>query len=143
MSRSRVIETAVEIGRTPADVFDYCTDLGHEPSWNPALEEISKVTAGPVGVGTRYAARFVRGDPMVISFVRFDPPSGWATVGESRRLNADFSGIVSPTRDGSRLVFRMDLRPRGVLRLGAPLLRRAMRRAEVGHLAAIKATLEG
>lgn len=57
-------------------------------------------------------------------------------------LGMVFQARVEPTPAGSRLIVRMDLRPRGLARLGSPILRRVMQREEVRNLAAIKRTLE-
>jgi hypothetical protein len=40
-----VIEHAVDIQRSPEEVFDYCTDLGREPEWNPRTRRIHKLTS--------------------------------------------------------------------------------------------------
>jgi uncharacterized protein YndB with AHSA1/START domain len=137
-----VIEHAVEIRRSPDEVFDYCTDLRHEPEWNPRTRRIQKLTDGPIGLGTRFQGEWIRGDPMTIEFVRFQRPSAWASVGHSRRLLATSEGQVSNTPGGVRLVLRMELQPRGALRLLRPALGPAMRRREHRNLRAIKAALE-
>jgi hypothetical protein len=49
-----VIEHAVEIRRSPDEVFDYCTDLRREPEWNPRTRWIQKLTDGPIGLGTAF-----------------------------------------------------------------------------------------
>jgi uncharacterized protein YndB with AHSA1/START domain len=69
-----VVEEEVDIRRPPEDVFDYCADLMHEPEWNPKMRHVETLTDGPVGVGARYEADLVPGDPMVIRYVRFDRP---------------------------------------------------------------------
>jgi hypothetical protein len=50
------IETVIR--RAPEDVFDYCSDLRSEPQRNPKAKYVEKLTGGPVGVGTRYRARW-------------------------------------------------------------------------------------
>ena len=137
-----VIEHAVEIRRSPDEVFYYCTDLSREPEWNPRTRRIQKLTDGPIGLGTRFQGAWIRGDPMTIEFVRFQRPSAWASVGRSRRLLATSEGQVSNTPGGVRLVLRMELQPRGALRLLRPALGPVMRRREHRNLHAIKAVLE-
>jgi uncharacterized protein YndB with AHSA1/START domain len=56
-----VFEAEVDINRPPEEVFDYCSDHHHEPEWNPMMTHIAKLTGGPIGAGTRYAAEFVKG----------------------------------------------------------------------------------
>ena len=137
-----LIEHAVDIRRSPEDVFDYCTDLGREPEWNPRTRRIDKLTAGPIRVGTRYEGEWVKDDPMTIEFVRLQRPTSWATVGRSKRLVATSEGQVSTTPDGVRLVLRTRLQPRGALRLLRPVLGPIMRQRENRNLQAIKAALE-
>ncbi len=140
--RGVVIEHAVDIQRSPDDVFDYCTDLRREPEWNPRTRRIQKLTDGPIGLGTRYRGEWIKGDPMTIELVRFERPTSWASVGRSRRLLADSGGQVSKTPGGARLVIRMELQPQGPLRLLLPVLGPTMRRREGRNLGAIKAALE-
>jgi Polyketide cyclase / dehydrase and lipid transport len=137
-----VIEHAVDIQRSPAEVFDYCTDLSREPEWNPRTRRINKLTDGPIGLGTRYLGEWIKGDPMTIELVRFERPVAWASVGRSRRLVANSNGQVSTTPGGTRLVVRIQLRPQGALRLLLPVLGPIMRRREQRNLRAIKLALE-
>ncbi|HEU0248026.1 MAG TPA: SRPBCC family protein [Gaiellaceae bacterium] len=138
-----VVENAIDIGRSPEDVFDYCTDLTREPEWNPKAKRVQKLSAGPIGLGTRYEAEFLKGSPMTIELVRFERPVAWESVGRSRRLDAKGEGRVSATEDGAHLVMRMELRPKGTLRLLLPILGRFMHKQEERNLAAIKQALEG
>jgi uncharacterized protein YndB with AHSA1/START domain len=137
-----VIEHAVEIRRSPDEVFDYCTDLRREPEWNPRTRRIEKLTDGPIGVGTRYQGEWIRGDPMTIELVRFQRPTTWASVGRSRRLVATSQGQVAKRPGGARLVIRTELQPQGALRFLLPVLGPIMRRREHRNLRAIKTALE-
>lgn len=140
--RGVVIEHAVNIHRSPEEVFDYCTDLRREPEWNPRTRRIDKLTDGPIGFGTRFQGEWIRGDPMTIELVRFERPTAWASVGRSRQLVANSDGQVSKTPSGVRLTIRMELQPQGALRFLMPVLGMVMRRREQRNLRAIKAALE-
>jgi uncharacterized protein YndB with AHSA1/START domain len=137
-----VVENTVEIARSPEDVFDYCTDLALEPEWNPKAKRVDKLTPGPIGLGTTYEAEFLKGDPTTIELVRFERPTTWEAVGRSRHLDAKTIGRVSTTDDGARLIVRMELSPRGTLKLLLPILGRYMHNQEERNLANIKAALE-
>jgi len=139
---SVVVEAAVKVKRSPKDVFGYCSDPSREPEWNPMMKRILKITDGPIGVGTRYSAKFVKGPPMVLECVRYAPPTAWSFTGESRALRADGGGRVAPVAEGAQLVMRMKLEPRGLLKLATPLLRRRMRAMWQRDLDNIKARLE-
>jgi uncharacterized protein YndB with AHSA1/START domain len=138
-----IVENAVDIRRSPEEVFDYCTDIVREPEWNPRTRRVDKLTEGPIGLGTRFEGEWIKGSPMVIEYVRFERPTRWASVGRSRRIDATSEGRVSATQAGAHLTIRMELRPRGLLTLLLPFMRRTMHRREDRNLAAIKAILEG
>jgi Polyketide cyclase / dehydrase and lipid transport len=137
-----VVENAIDIARSPGDVFDYCTDLTREPEWNPKAKRVEKITDGPIGLGTRYEAEFLQESPMTIELVRFERPVAWESLGRSRRMDAKGEGRVSATEDGARLVIRMELKPKGMLRVLLPVLGRFMHKQEERNLAAIKEALE-
>jgi hypothetical protein len=137
------IENAVDIACSPEDVFDYGVDLSREPEWNPKAKRVEKVTAGPIALGTRFEAEFLRGNPMTIEFVRFEPPLAWDTVARSRSLDANGEGRVSAIEGGAHLVLRMELRPKGALRVFLPVLGRYVHKQQGRNLAAIKQALEG
>jgi uncharacterized protein YndB with AHSA1/START domain len=137
-----VIEESVVVRRPAEEVFDYCTDLTHEPEWNLHAHYAQKLTDGPVAEGTRYKAEWNGGDPMIVEYVAVDRPRSWVSTGRSRRLRTIGEGHVVPTPDGARLDLRLVLQPRGVLSSITPVLGRMMRRREVRNLAAIKAVLE-
>jgi hypothetical protein len=140
--RPVVIEAEVDIRRPPEQVFDYCSDPGREPEWNPMMRSSQRITTGPAGVGARYASEFVQGPPMVMECVGYERPSSWSLAGSSSVLRAGGGGRVRPAPDGSHLVMRMELQPRGVLRLAAPMLRRRMKPMLDRELANIKSILE-
>jgi uncharacterized protein YndB with AHSA1/START domain len=138
----RRVENEIEIARSPEDVFDYSVDLTREPEWNPKARRVEKVTDGPIGIGTRFEVEFLQGAPMTIEFVRFQRPAAWETVAHSRRLDAKGEGRISATEHGARFLMRMELHPKGSLRLLLPILGRFMHQQQERNLAAMKHVLE-
>jgi len=136
------LENAIDIARRPEDVFDYLTDMTNELEWSPRTRRVEKLIQGPVGLGTRYEAEWIKGSPMMVEYVRFARPASWASTGRSSRMDAESEGRVSPTERGTYLVIRTELRPKGVLALVLPLIRRTMHTREKRNLGAIKAALE-
>jgi hypothetical protein len=80
---------------------------------------------------------------MVMECVGYDPRSAWSLAGRSSALTAGGGGCVLPAAGGSHLITRMELEPRGLLRLAAPLLGRCMKPMLERDLANIKSVLEG
>jgi uncharacterized protein YndB with AHSA1/START domain len=138
-----VVEAEVDIKRSPEDVFDFCSDPSHEPEWNPMMKHVAKLADGPIGVGARYATEFVDAPTMVMECVHYERPSAWSLSGSSRALKAAGGGRVVPTSEGAHLVMRMELEPRGLLKLATPFLRRGMTSMFQRDLDNIKAQLEG
>jgi uncharacterized membrane protein len=138
-----VVENVIEIARAPEDLFDYWVDLEREPEWNPKAKRVTKVTEGPIGVGTRFEAEYLKGDAMTIEYVRVERPVAWETVGHSPRMEVKSEGRSTATERGTRLVMRMELSPKGALRLLLPILGRFMHKQQERNLAAIKRALEG
>lgn len=136
------VENSIEIARSAEDVFDYCVDLAREPEWNPKARRVEKLTDGPIGIGTRFEAEFLQGNPMTIELLGFERPVNWETVARSPRMDARGEGRISSTEHGARLVMRMELRPKGALRLLLPILGRFMHQQQERNLAAIKQVLE-
>jgi hypothetical protein len=86
---------------------------------------------------------FTQGPTAISECVRFQRPSLWDLVGGSKIIRSGFSGRVEPSGDRSHLVLRMEIRPRGPLRLARPLVRRRMQRELERDIATIKARMEG
>lgn len=138
-----VLENSIDIALSPIEVFDYCSDLCNELEWSPGhMKSVERLTDGAIGVGTRYRAEWQQGGPNTIEITRFERPRFWEATADSKTLGMVFQARVEPTPTGSRLIVRMDLRPRGLARLAAPILSRAMQSQEIRNLAAVKRTLE-
>jgi hypothetical protein len=58
------IEGEIVIGRPVDVVFDYVADQSNERQYNPQMVRAEKITAGPVGKGTRFRSAVAsRGAP--------------------------------------------------------------------------------
>jgi uncharacterized protein YndB with AHSA1/START domain len=142
LSGVAVIEAAEDIRRPAEDVFDYASDPANEPGWNIRLKRVQKLTGGPVGVRARYRMEFTQGPAAISECVGFDRPDTWEHSGGSKIIRSDFRGRVVPRGEHSHLLLRMQIRPRGPLRLVLPLVRRRMQRELERDVAMIKARLE-
>jgi hypothetical protein len=138
-----VIEAEADIRKPAEAVFDYVSDPANEPGWNIRMKRVEKLTGGPVGVGARYRMEFTQGPAAISECVRFERPGFWEHVGGSKIISSGFSGTVVPQGGGCHLLLRMQIRPRGPLRLALPLVRRRMQRELARDVVTIKARLEG
>jgi hypothetical protein len=141
--RALAYRTEIMIRRTPDDVFDYCSDLRSELQWNPKVKYVDKLTDGPVGVGTRYRAQWANSGPTAVEVVRFNRPRRWETNAKARGMGIRFQGTVTDAAPGARYTADLELHPRGLAWLMAPLALVAMRRQDQKHMHWIREALEG
>ena len=119
------IEGEVLIRRPVEEVFDFVADQRTEPTYNSNMQASEKITEGPIDVGTRFRATIRAGRrllPMDIEYTGLDRPHRIAST--THMSTADFSGSLTftPTPDGTRLRWSWQTRPKGAVRLLAPVL---------------------
>jgi uncharacterized protein YndB with AHSA1/START domain len=54
------LEERFTVTRPPDETFQYLADIEHEVRWNPWALEVAKVTAEPIGPGSRFRGRYKR-----------------------------------------------------------------------------------
>ncbi|MGZ4549818.1 MAG: SRPBCC family protein [Blastococcus sp.] len=118
------IQGEVLIRRPVEEVFDFVADERNEPTYNPNMLGAEKVSAGPIGVGTRFRATIRSGRRplgMQIEYTAFDRPHLLAST--SRMAAADFSGTLTftPAGGATRLRWDWQARPKGAVRFLAPV----------------------
>lgn len=124
-----VIENTVEIARAPVDVFDFLVDMRNERSFNPDLQSMEKLTEGPIGVGTRFRAKWKQSGSIICECVEFDRPRRWV-YRNGGPVSVDLTITVTPKGSGCVVVSRFDAHPHGWMRLVFPVFLLIMRRAE-------------
>ncbi len=139
--RAVAYSTEMVIHRPAQDVFDYCSDLRSELQWNPKVKYVQKLTEGPVAVGTRYRAQWSNSGPTTVEVVRFDRPRSWETNVTARGMSIRFQGTVTDAAPGARYTAHLELQPKGLARLVAPLCALAMRRQDQKNMHHITETL--
>ncbi len=137
-----VIENQTMVACTPEELFDYCVDIRNEVEWNPTAKSMEKLTDGPVGVGTRFLARWT-GAPSAIEVecLEFERPHRWVHDNNGP-IAVTFTGTVEPVDDGSLLRARFDARPRGWFRLVFPLFVVMTRRQEKANMTHLREAVE-
>ena len=139
-------ENTVTIQRPAEEIFAYLADFENIPKWNYAIEDTSKVSAGPVGVGTRY--RQTRSVPSrsteEFEVTAFEPARRLAIRGQIGPFQAEISYELEAKAGATRLVNHVELVPsRAVLGLVAPLAAPRIKTAVAQNLGKLKQALEG
>ena len=142
---SAVVTGELLIERPREQVFDFVADERNEPRYNPRLNGVEKLTAGPIGAGTRFAAwttTMGRSVPMTIALTAYERPS---RLGSSTGLAAmDIDGVLDfqSVPEGTLMCWRWELKPHGALKLMGPLIALAGRRQERSIWRRLKRLLE-
>ena len=136
-----VIENTIDIARAPDEVFDYLVDMRHELEWNPDVVAMEKVTDGPIGVGTRYRAKWKQSGLLDVECTRYERPRTWTYV-NGGPVAVELTITVEPRHGGTRLTSHGEWRPNGWFRLIFPVFVVIMRRAERGVMVNVRRALE-
>lgn len=136
-----VITNSVSINRSPEEVFDALSDPRAELSWNPKVQKMELITDGPLGVGTKFGAKWKLSRDLILEITRFDRPQGWSQRnGGPVTVNLDIT--LSPDGSSTLLQSRFEARPNGAFRLVFPLFLIAIKREEKTNMALIKKWVE-
>ncbi|MEA3203076.1 MAG: carboxymethylenebutenolidase [Thermoplasmata archaeon] len=130
------------IGRPPAAVFKAITDLRTFPDWNPTTKAAAKLTDGPVGEGTRFELA-VRGFGRTVQELReFQADRQVRLVPLSRSFTGGHRFVLRASGASTVVAHELELHPRGLLRLMAPMLGPMMRKNLHATAAALKEYVE-
>ena len=136
-----VIENTVAIRCLRPEVFDYLSDPRSELEWNPKVEVMEKLTEGPLGVGTKFRAKWTKSKVVTMECTRYDRPHGWCYVNDGP-VAVELNISLDEHPDGTLLRSRFEARPRGAFRLVFPIFMVMMRREEARNMQLLKLAVE-
>ena len=133
----------VIIDRSIAEAFALLADLTTHPTWSPDVLSASKITDDPVGLGTRFQFELKgigKGEPEI---TEYDEPtrvqfSGRIRMGDTRHL---FSLMTVGER--TRVDQVLEMRPRGLWWLLAPVMAMMMRRGVRANASGLERYFQG
>jgi hypothetical protein len=140
------VVTEIEIGRAREEVAAFAADPGNATAWYKNIKSVEWETAPPLAVGSRvrFVARFL-GRTLAYTYeVRELEPGRRFVMSTSQ---GPFPMETTYTwEDAGAARARMTLRnrgePSGFAKISAPIMTRAMRRANEGDLRRLKELLE-
>ena len=137
--------TEVEIARPRDEVAAYAGDPGNAPEWYVNIERVEWETEPPLRVGSRLAfvARFLGRTLEYTYEVRELVPGERLVMStEEGPFPMETTYEWSDAPGGTRMTLRNRGEPSGFARIGAPMMERAMRRANRKDLDRLKSLLE-
>jgi len=119
------LEFTIDIHRPPRDVFALVGNLGNDPKWQSAVIEAVKLTAGPIGEGTRYrhlVKLLSRPSEIDIEIVHHEPGRRYALHCICGPLTFGTEVRFERIPQGTRLVTLVEGHAKGLLRLATVAL---------------------
>lgn len=124
--QTRIVAGAVD------EVFAYLAAFENTAAWDPGVVSAQRLDEGPPREGSRFrvVVRFLgREQPMTYRITRFDPPHRLELEGVSDGAVACDRITLRPVGAvATEVTWQLDVTPRGLGRLGAPLLRPLLER---------------
>jgi uncharacterized protein YndB with AHSA1/START domain len=137
-----VIENSVTINRGREEVFDYLSDPRNELEWNPKVRVMEKLTHGPVGLGTRFRAKWTKSPVVTLECTKYERPDAWCYV-NGGPISVELNAALDETVGATTLRTRFDATPHGFMKLLFPIFLISMRKEERRNMDLLKAAIEG
>ena len=139
------VTTETVVARPRAEVAAFATDPRNAPRWYANIRSVELLTDPPVRVGSRmrFVAAFLgRTITYTYEVLELEPGERMTMSTESGPFPMTTTYLFEDAADGTRMTLRNHGSPRGVGAVAAPVMRRAIERANRKDLRAIKALLE-
>jgi uncharacterized protein YndB with AHSA1/START domain len=139
------VEVSTSIARSPEDVFAFVADMRNEHRWHTDVLEAQLQGEGPVERGAKF---WVRVKPSMgvsegsFRVEEYQPPHVIALRGAMGKMKAGVTHSVEPEGEGSRFTRRIEVTPPGPAILMTPVIKRMIRKANLGFIANLKRVLE-
>jgi hypothetical protein len=102
---------------------------------------MEKITEGPVGLGTKYRAKWTSSPTVELETVHFERPRTW-TMHNGGPIEVTLTCRLEPVAEGTKLNTEFRPRPHGWFRLIFPLFLLIIRRQEKANMGHIREALE-
>ncbi len=119
------VQGEITISRPVEEVFDFVADERNEPRYIARMVRVEQISEGPIGEGTRFHTELRtmgRTMAMVVEFTGYERPSRLASVTRSSMMETEGGLTFEPVPGGTRMRWSWDVRPRGAMKLMAPLV---------------------
>jgi len=137
-------ENSTTIARSPEEVFNFLGNAENDPQWRPGIADIRRVS-GNGEAGTRYRQGMKgpmgRRIPADVEITEHRPNELIAFRATQGPVRPQGRYEISATQGGSRVRFTLEAEVKGLKKLMAPMVQKAMNR-EVGALSNLKRILE-
>ncbi len=140
------ISRQIQVSRPPAEAFRYIADFENTAEWDPGIAEATKLTVGPVRVGSEYdVVALFRGKRQRFRYAVTDVDESRRRIvlaGDGEKATSVDTIVVEPDGGGSRVAYTAEIKLKGLRRIAEPLLKPMLAKTADEGLAGLKATLD-
>ena len=140
------ITESVHVSRPPDEVWAVVADLDAHPEWRPTIVEFTKLSDGPLAVGSRirevlrWRGREIEIEDVVTAL---EPPRRFAVRGGWQAADFELDLRLEPEGEGTRVTMDWPLYPKSLLmKVATPFLGGTMRRETRKELELLRARVE-
>ena len=138
-------EFTEHIARPPQDVFAVLADPTRATEFIDNIKASTKLTDGPVGVGTRFReTRIVRGKEASADLLvsAYEPNTHVGISTEAEGITVEYHYRLAPDAGGTRLTWICELEASGLRKMMLPMVAGIMKKEDGDHLQKLKSYLE-
>ncbi len=139
-------EVVFRVARPPAEAWTVLADLERAPEWVPDLIEVTKLTPGEVGVGTRYHEIVEMSGNRTeaeLEVTTFDPPRTFAHAGQGGPASFSATFTLEPDEGGTKVTHAYTCQMKGMMKFMEPILRGWITKNSANASEALAGLIEG
>lgn len=138
------VDSGVVIRRPLADVFRFVADTSNDPQWHLDATDVVKTSAGDIGAGTTFTVgiRFMGRREARWRVTEFEPDRREVIRVAAEPFNPTLTYLFEPVDGGTRFTRRIEIQPRGYVRVLAPLVKKMIERRQATFVQRLKEVLE-
>jgi len=137
ITRTQVIDKPVD------QVFNIVIDAGNYASWNPTIKASRRLGEGEIGDGSRFEWELKGFGKVIQEFQEFKRNERVRIVPQIKSLSGGHRLLFTAQGESTRVDHELEMVPRGMFRLFAPIVARTGRRNLRDTAQALQAHLEG
>lgn len=135
----------VWIAANPDDIFAYATNPEHAQDVMEGVEEMTQLTPGDLGRGTRFReTRRINGKAGTyeMEVVAYEPPRRYAMQSVHEGIEVVYTYTFLPEGDGTRVELSCSVAANGFKRLWLPMVAKALQKVDGEHLDRLKSAIQ-
>lgn len=129
------------INRSTGEVWAYLTDFSHAPKWMTGVEEMTQITRGSLGVGTRFKFT-ARGKEHETEITSLEPGKRISLTSTQGGVSATYDYSIVPSGGSTEVTLNAACTATGFWWWLHPLIVRAMKNSDSSQLTLLKSAIE-